>query len=292
MGGFSNRPGGGGNFGGSGRGGTNVKFPQLDREVITSFIGQFSSEIRYWKAVACPCKKPDTGQPNVSCHQCRGLGWFHLDYEKDTIYQRAQVHQRTSSKLTDAGGMVAQGYSSITLQPGVIPGEGDLVQVCKDREVVNDEYHVLGSKLTDGTTAERFRFRDIVCVELVALYNALTKSIEILPKSAWEFIPEERKIRFTSERVEGTQYSVRYLAVPEYVVRAETAKPLLRVTHDDNLPEPYRYTKDIVYPFNVKAVRLDRAILQRQRGAVDTSGKTGTESTFNNHGRGWGGFRG
>lgn len=281
--GFSNRPSSAGKpLTIKGPTGSNVRFPQVDGESIDDFIKQFSSAVRYWKAIQCPCMNGNTGQPNISCNQCRGLGWFHTEYEKDPIYQRAQVHSRRSQKQSDKGGMLTTGYASITFLPGVIPGEGDLIQVCEDREVVNDEYHVIGSTLTDGSTAETLRFRDVVCVEMVAVEDKLTKKILILERDRWTFNEQARRVEL-KDLPRGTRYSLRYVARPEYVIRAETAKPLLRVTHDDGLPEPQRYTKDIVYPFNVQAVRLDRAIIQRQRGAIDLN----TESTFNNaQGRG------
>jgi len=275
---FSNRPSGGGNDGFGRRASTNVRWPQLDHRLVTDFIDQFSSSIKYWKALSCPCTNGHTGQPNISCHECRGLGWFHKDAETSDVYLKAQVHSRRSNKVQEKGGMVTVGYASITFLPGVIPGEGDLVQVCEDREVVNDEYHVIGSTLTDGSTAETLRFRDVNCVELVVVEDKALKRIIVLQQDAWEFDPAQRRVVFKNGLPIGTKYSVRYVARPEYIVRAETAKPLLRVTHDDSLNEPQRYTKDIVYPFNVQAVRLDRAILQRQRGAVDLD----TQSTFNN----------
>jgi len=281
MGGFSNRPNTRNALGFTR--GSSEPFPQIDGQAIKEFIGDFSSSIKYWKAIQCPCVNPTSGQPNISCNQCRGLGWAYLGSEEAPEYQRAQVHSRRSSKQSEKGGMLTTGYASITLFPGVIPGEGDLIQVCKDREVVNEEYHVLGSSLTDGSSAETFRFRDVICVEMVVVQNAVNKLITVVDQGSYEFSPEGRKINFKIPLPAGTKYSVRYQAVPEYIVRAETAKPLLRVTHDDNYADPYNTTKDIVYPFNVQAVRLDRAIVQRQRGAIDFT----TPSTFNNEsGRG------
>lgn len=277
---FGSSPSGGGGFAGSG-----PRFPQLDRQEINSFIEDFASNIKYWKAMQCPCMTSATGQPNVACHQCRGLGKFHLDYERDIKYQRAQVHARQSQRQRQRAGTFVQGSASITFKEGIVPADGDLIQVCADREVINDEFHVVGAILTDGSTAETLRFRDVVCVEMVAVFDQATKTAKLLDPSGWKFDPTSRRVILT-DGVVGTRYSVRYLAVPEYIVMGETVNPLLRVTHDDGAPEPQRYTQDIVYPYNCQAVRLDRAITSRLRGAVDLT----TQSTYNNP-KGRGPFR-
>lgn len=262
-------------------------FPQLDGQGVKSLIKDFSSSIKYWKAIQCPCTTPETGQPKISCNVCRGLGWAYDDHEKDIRFQYAQVHSRRSQKMQKEGGSITQGSASFTFLPGVIPGEGDLVQVCADREIVNDEYHVVGTVLTDQSTAETLRFRDIICVEQVCVLNAVTQNNLFLSKDKWSFDPKSRTIRFDPIYPIGTKYSIRYQAVPEYILRQETAKPLLRVAHDDNFNSPYnvggKFGKDVVYPFNCLATRLDRAIIERQRGAIDFR----TQSTFNNsQGRG------
>ena len=51
----------------------------------------------------------------------------------------------------------------------------------------------------------------------------------------------------------------------------------MRVSHDESRPD-FALDEDVIYPFNVQAIRLDRAVVQRQRGAVDLT----TQSTFNN----------
>lgn len=252
-----------------------TRFPQLEAEGIADFIDQYSVAIQYWKAIACPCTNALSGQPTISCHQCRGLGWFHLDSEKDAKYSRAMVHNRSGRKSKGTGGEHISGGCSVTLFPGVIPGDGDLVQMCVDIEVVNNEYHTKGSTLTDGSTAETLRFRDIVCVETILYQDETFKKILSLPNTEWSFDAAGRKIH--SDLPVGTKYSVRYLARPEYIVLGDTAKPLHRAMHDEGLPEPQRTRLDVVFPYNVSAVRLDRAIIQRQRGAVDFN----TPSTHN-----------
>lgn len=282
---FGNSPSSsGGSSGGNRFPSGNNKFPQVDHRMITDFVNQFSNGIRYWKAVQCPCMTEITGQPKINCGSCRGLGWAYSEQETDPKFQRAMVHSRRSRKNSGKGGWTTQGTASITFQPGVIPGDGDLVQVCSDREVVNNEYHTIGYKLHDGSSGETLRFRDIVCVENVFMKNQATDQIFAVPSTQWEFDAQSRTIIFHGNPYpEGTQYSLRYVAVPEYILKAETATPYLRVAHDDNLAEPARFRKDIVYPFNVEAVRLDRAVLQRHKGVTATTEK----STFNNsQGRG------
>lgn len=260
------------------------KFPQIDLEEIKAFIDQGSVAIRYWKAMTCPCATPATGQPNIVCALCRGLGWAYGSHELDDDYGRALVHNRRSHKVGDDGGYITQGYASITFRIGIIPGDGDLVQVCVDREIVNDEYHVVGALLQDGTTAETLRFRDVFCVERVMIFEPLTRRVIVPPPGSWHFDAAERRVVFLEPGMKGARYSVRYQARPEYVCQGQTAKPLMRAGHDDQLPEPYRSKTDIVYPYNVQAVRLDRAIVQRMRGAKDVGGQA---TTFNNgEGRG------
>ena len=99
-------------------------------------------------------------------------------------------------------------------------------------------------------------------------------TVAVVPAANWSFDSAQRRVVFDAKYPAGVKYSVRYAAIPEYVLRAETAKPLLRVGHDDAQPGAPEH----VFPFNVQAVRLDRAIIQRQRGAVDLTEK----STFNN----------
>lgn len=256
------------------------KFPQVDLEEIKAFIDQGSVAIQYWKAMQCPCATPATGQPNIACHNCRGLGFIYdRACEGDPAYQRALVHSRRSNKLNNEGGFLTQGYASITFMQGIIPGDGDLVQICVDREVVNDEYHVVGSQLQDGSSAETLRFRDVFCVERVKLFEPLTRAVVDAPKDSYYFDEGRRQVVFSDPAMAGARYSVRYQARPEYVVLGQTAKPLMRAGHDDQLPEPYRTRTDIVFPYNVQAIRLDRAIVQRMRGAADQAGPA---TTFNN----------
>lgn len=268
---FSVRPGKAGNP-------SYPRYPQLDSEIIKDFIEQHSSSIRYWKAMRCPCTMPETGQPNPACHSCRGLGWFHQAFQTEPIYQRAQVHSRGSSKRDGTGGKFITGSVSITFLPGVIPADGDIIQVCADVEVINDEHHILGSTLTDGSTAEILRFRDVICVEDVALYTPGKVQAEIIERADWSFDESQRRIVFAKPLPPGTRYSLRYKARPEYMVMEGTVRPMLRVSHDESLPEQMIPTTDVVYPFNCQAVRLDRAISQRERGATDFS----TQSTYNN----------
>lgn len=223
----------------------------------------------------------ETGQPDPACASCRGLGWFHKNRETDEKYQRAQVIGRNSKTEDGRGGKRIQGGCSITFLPGVIPADGDLIQVCADIEVVNNEFHIKGSKLNDGETAEVLRFRDVKCVDDVLIQLSDTQ-VRVLDKSEWLFDPNARRV-ILNGLPPGTRYSVRYFAKPEYVVVGETAKPLLRVSKDEDLPIGVQEIADVVYPFNVYAQRLDRAILQRQRGSLDQL----TPSTFSNkNGRG------
>lgn len=260
------------------------KFPQIDLEEIKAFIDQGSVAIRYWKAMQCPCMTPASGQPNLACNQCRGLGFVYDAPECDPDYQRALVHNRASSKGNKEGGVTQQGHASITFKIGIIPGDGDLVQVCVDREVVNDEYHIVGSQIQDGSTNETLRFRDVYCVEKVKVFQPLTREVFPVPPDQWTFDPAQRRVVFSDPGMRGARYSVRYQARPEYICLGQTAKPLMRAGHDDQLPEPYRTRTDIVFPYNVQAIRLDRAIIQRLRGAQDLSGQP---TTFNNkEGRG------
>jgi hypothetical protein len=254
-----------------------VRYPQLDAGIIKDFIEQHSVSIRYWRAMRCPCTMPETGQPNPACHSCRGLGWFHQAWQQEPIFRRAQVHSRSTTKKDGVGGKYYAGSVSITFLPGVIPGDGDIIQVCADIEVINDENHVLGSTLTDGSTAEALRFRDVICVEDVAVYSSGRVQAEMLAKTDWQFDATQRRIIFLRPLPVGTKYSLRYKARPEYMVMEETVKPMLRVSHDDTIVEPKILTTDVVYPFNCQAVRLDRALSSRERGAIDLA----VPSTYN-----------
>ena len=193
-----------------------IDYPKLNKQEIDVFINQFSSSIKYWRAITCPCYTPETGQPNIACHKCRGLGYYHMDQEQLETYLKAQVHSRTSKKNDEKGGFFTTGYSSITFMPGVIPGNGDLVQVCKDREVVNDEYHVYGSTLTDRSSAETLRFRDVICVEDVVVFDQLRKNVIRLDKAKWSFNKELHRIQFVDKYDVGMKYSLRYVAVPDH----------------------------------------------------------------------------
>lgn len=266
---FSVRPGSG-----------NVKdnfpnYPQLPHKEIVAFIEQHSVAVRYWKAITCPCTSPDTGQPDPRCNYCRGLGWFHSSVETEEKYLRAQVHSRNSRKETGKGGVHTTGGATITFLPGVIPGDGDLVQVCADVDLVNNETHVAGSRLVDGTTAERLRYRDVLCVEkVVASGSPNTSPFEV---SGWSYDDTQHRIILPASIPEGTKYTVRYMARPEFILIGETMRPMLRVAHDEGMPADVRFKTDIVYPFMIDAIRLDRALSQRLRGNIDRT----TPSTYN-----------
>jgi hypothetical protein len=220
---------------------------------------------------------PESGQPNIACHSCRGLGWFHSAQQEAPLFRRAQVHSRSSEKKESKGGHFISGTVSITFLPGLIPADGDIIQVCADIEVINDEHHIIGELLTDGSTGEALRFRDVLCIEDVAMYSPANSESEILDPVDWTFSPSQRRIFFNRPFQVGTKYSLRYKARPEYMVMEDTVRPLLRVSHDEQLPESVVLSTDVVYPYYCRAVRLDRAITQQQRGSVDFK----TASTYN-----------
>jgi len=253
------------------------RYPQLNGDVLEDAILQKSVSIAYFKAVICPCSISETSMPNPACYSCRGLGWFHPAKELDAKYSRAQVLGRRAERVSGRGGSHISGGVSITFQRGVIPGDGDLIQVCADIEVVNNEHHVFGATLTDGSTAEALRFRDVHCVEMVTVYDPIKFQATLLPATQWSFDKEQRRIVFSTPIAVGAKYSVRYTATPEYIILGDTAKPLLRVSKDESLPVQLRDKTDVVYNFNASAIRLDRAISARERGAIDLT----KQSTYN-----------
>ncbi|EFX60533.1 hypothetical protein DAPPUDRAFT_342830, partial [Daphnia pulex] len=172
----------------------NMHYPQLEFNEITQFIEDNSSPIKYWKAYKCPCTTISTMQPQINCASCRGLGWSYLNVETEWQYVKAQIHQRQSRKNYKRYGSDIVGTATMTFRSGVIPGEGDLVQCCLDREVVNDEVHVVGSTLTDGSTAETLRFRDVSCVENVLVYDAVAKTPVPVSATRWKFDAAQRRI--------------------------------------------------------------------------------------------------
>lgn len=240
-------------------------YPQMDRRAIEEFVKGRSVLIHYYKAVSCPCTLENNGQPDIMCGSCKGFGWFHGDMETEEKYQRAMVHSRVSMDHDEKGGMIVTGTVSITFWPGVAPADGDIVKVCTDTDVINNEVHKLGSVFSNGISEEILRFKEVRCVERVWIWDNNDNKVYVLDEQYWQYNPTTHKIAFHASIPAGTKYAVRYQAAPEYILIGQTIKPLLRVAFDENLIEPMRSQQEIIYPYNVKAIRLDRAIRQRDR---------------------------
>lgn len=245
------------------RGGSTLNHAKLDSVQNAIRAHGVACEVR--QGIACPCVNKDSQQPAFNCSVCFGVGYFFDEPLKNCMVptgeHRIAMGQRNYTKnYRNPTGMNQTG-KHIALVYTFTPAEGDLIRPLSDIEVINDEMHVKGQLLIDGQSAERLFHNHILGVEYIGVVNsAKTAVIKYLPGTNFNMNGNLIQwITGAAQPSNGQAYIVRYKANPSYIIISVQAT--LTVEHDENIPIQYREKLDVVMPYQVELVRLDKRIL-------------------------------
>lgn len=236
---------------------------ELNDHVETHGIG---AELR--RAVACPCRRPDTNTPRVACQSCAGLGYAYPAELRCPIV--VLLHSRQASERKEPLGHRASGTAKCTFPTGIEVTMGDLVLPDAETHAVQqvlvrqrgdevDRAALRAALLARGATADQ-RAVAVVAPGERLLYPSVDDTA--VRQVYWfdEVAQEARRARIgtdvevTSGRViwrdgrgpaRGGSYTVQYRAPAAYIVSMD-ASPVHR-SDDDRL-----------YPIHATLQRLDR----------------------------------
>ena len=219
------------------------------------------------RAIVCPCVKEDTGQPSINCGVCRGTGFAYLENNPENsnctgkrIIMGARSQQKNWNRK---GGYTKTGQTTAVICD-YLPSVGDLVQPKVDIEIINDEFHKRGHLYNNGKTSEFLFHERIKKVEGIYCVNADKTQLVSYIKDI-DFRMNERLIEWiqggNSPNL-GERYTVRYQAIPEYIVL--TSEPSFHVEHDDDEPLSVRETFDKPIVYDVSLVRVDQILKGRK----------------------------
>lgn len=178
-------------------------------------IRSHGTPVTWRKGTTCPCFDPMTGHAQIDCPYCEhGFGMLWDDGVPITIL--APGRQRNDNY--DVTGMWMNGIVMLTFVSTVTPAHLDMVELLAAEMVVNRELHVRGDTNKVGRSTERVRFRKVVMPEgAFAIVGVELQTYQPLT----DFLIDADGVIVWADGAgppEGTQYSVRYLARPSYVI--------------------------------------------------------------------------
>lgn len=160
------------------------------------------------------------------------------------IYEtlKALITTRDSTKDRKEAGIWETGLANCTIPSEIIPSDMDKIIVVQDRVAINNEIFTKGSSYPNSVSKERLRYRKIILVEDVrTLDDVFTIGTDVdVDKTTGTILWSGEHVPAT-----GVQYTVRYIAVPEYLIMKNA--PRFRQDGDSN-----------VAPHLLKILRLDR----------------------------------
>ncbi len=205
---------------------------------ILNEINSMGVMVSYSKAQQCPCFDPRRSEGDANCPVCKGL--FYQWESTPSFTVKALITNRDSNRQLTETGAWETGIVSATLPPQIIPADFDKVTIVNDVVAVNNEVLRVGATYSNGNSREVLRFRTVTQVESLQIIN--NGVIQTLVQGA-DYTVNGNKIAWVNSPATGTLYSVRYLAVPEFLVFKN--QPHLR--RNDN----------VKFPYFVKLQRLD-----------------------------------
>lgn len=210
------------------------------------------------RAVRCPCARPETGQPSVSCLGCRGLGYFYPESMREPVV--VLLHSRNPKREDQAAGSRVRGDAQATFTLGVIPAAGDLVlpeaEVHTVHQLLQRAYNpvrpeTLRDRLDDGVTLpdlgpaeDRLVYPSVAMIEAVAWKPST--GVPVVGREGTDFdLTDGNRITWRPGRGPegGASFSVRYRAPAVYVVEYD--------------PSAYRAEAGTRYPYKATVHRLD-----------------------------------
>lgn len=107
-----------------------------DPRQYDQFIEQRGVSLEYWPHVPCPCVRPDTMEPAISCVSCGGTGRYYPEAKRTRV--RALMTGRTPNHQAMAPGYLVTGTVRFAWPRGFVAGDKDLVypQIYDERQGV------------------------------------------------------------------------------------------------------------------------------------------------------------
>jgi hypothetical protein len=208
---------------------------------VDAHIESSGHEVLWYRAIQCPCRNRQTGKAKYDCGLCDGIGFQYIDPETIKVVIQGRNYRKDAKTI----GFVDMGTCNITWPRGKVPGAWDKIVEKKEIAVITNEILTRGQTDTLGNSREKVRHKHLISVEICVDQDGVRYAQGI------NFdIKNDRYIDWTGPApVDGKQYSLRYLAHPEYVIMS--AEPMFRMEGDDILP--YRSTAQRVEFINYES---------------------------------------
>jgi hypothetical protein len=174
--------------------------PHFDAERFDQLIAEHGTPARLRKARSCPCWDV-TGHPRRLCPHCDGLGIAWAEPQE----ARVLMPGRDRRDQYDWMGYQLQGITHMTMQAPFTPAHYDLVELTAAELVITRERHVWNGNPV------RLRMPSVKLVESV-LYIAGADLVEADATLAGNTVALGAAVP------SGTQITVRYVAMPAYVI--------------------------------------------------------------------------
>jgi hypothetical protein len=221
-----------------------------------------------WRAVPCPCVRPETRLPRLDCPVCKGSGYAYPEHMREpTIFLSTS---RSGSEKVSQAGMIVSGTVTLTVAPCKPLAQGDLFRPANEVHVVmerlwhgnapsNTPQSIVASMRRNGEVplsrmpgrAPRLLYPDVErsCIEAVTYIDPDTRQL-VVARDADYRILDDSTFEWLGGKGPpvGAAWSVRYQAAATYMVQG-------------SIPV-YREQAQTEQPWRVVANRFDRVSLQ------------------------------
>lgn len=180
---------------------------QLSEELFNTFLGNVGVVVTWSRASECPCRVARTGGTNVDCPVCEGLRYVW----DGAVETRIGL---TGLKIDRQFGQMVEWQKGDAL--ATIPSDSP-AYVCGeyDRFMVTDGENRFNAVLTKGK--DRLKHNGVKAIERV--FSVMGGNVNDYQEwDHYEMNGRELVWHPSAGIPEGTQYSVRYVASPEYFV--------------------------------------------------------------------------
>lgn len=180
---------------------------QLSEELFNTFLGNIGVRVAWSRASECPCRTTRTGGTNVDCPVCEGLRYIWEEAIPTTIGLQGLKLDRQFGAMAEwqKGDAIATIPSD---SPAYVCGE-------YDRFIVTDAENRFNVVLTKGK--DRLKHNGVKAIERV--FSVIGGTVQEYQE--WDHYERNGRdlIWYDSAGMPmGTQYSIRYVASPEYFV--------------------------------------------------------------------------
>lgn len=186
-------------------------------------IEQHGVPANWRKSRICPCFDPKRGQSSITCPYCTLIpGRLYDAGTEVTVLAPGRERQ---DKYTDVGSW-EQGFVNITFPTlddavSVTPGHFDIVELLSGEIVVNNEFLKRGELTPGGASRERLRLNPL----RVEFIEAIVASVLVQYAFFTDYTFDAAGvITWINGPPSGTQYSIRYVARPTFIVWAPMSR--------------------------------------------------------------------